>query len=103
MPNQQVIPEGAICKVCKGNMLKVNGCKPTDFILGDRRYFRIKVGDAGDMYENCDGDFRCGDCGAKPGNYHHQYCDCEICPICGGQLLSCGCEPRSVPIKSKPC
>lgn len=38
-----------------------------------------------------DGDEPCGDCGVKPGGYHHMSCDMERCPACGHQLLSCDC------------
>ena len=24
--------------------------------------------------------------------YHHANCDVEQCPVCGGQLISCGCD-----------
>ena len=85
---------GAICMVCKGDMLKVDGCKPTVFIHGDKQYPRVKVGDAGDFYENDNADSRCTDCGAKHGHYHHDGCDCERCPVCEAQLLSCDCDLR---------
>lgn len=39
-----------------------------------------------------DEDTRYSDCGAKMGQYHHVGCDCEICPVCGGQLIGCDCE-----------
>jgi len=83
---------GAKCKTCGGNMLKVDGCKPSVFICDGKQYERIKVGGAGDFFEDVGADFWCDDCGAKRGHYHHTGCDCEKCPICGGQLLSCGCD-----------
>jgi len=36
--------------------------------------------------------FAC-ECGTEWGKYHDLGCDCEDCPICGGQLLSCGHGP----------
>jgi hypothetical protein len=26
------------------------------------------------------------------GGYHHFNCACEICPMCGEQILLCNCE-----------
>ena len=36
-------------------------------------------------------DARCGDCGVRPGGYHHLGCDLMRCPRCRGQLITCGC------------
>src|SRR5438309_1320391 len=45
--------------------------------------------------------FICHDCGAKEGELHLPHvsgdvCDMEVCPKCGGQLLSCGCNPAKL-------
>jgi len=34
----------------------------------------------------------CGDCGVAPGELHERGCDLELCRLCGGQLIGCGCE-----------
>lgn len=33
----------------------------------------------------------CHDCNVKKGGFHHPGCDNERCPVCGYQLISCGC------------
>lgn len=81
---------GAICGLCKRDMLQTDGCDKSTIVIGGIGYEQIKVGDPGDFYEDCEGD-RCGDCNAKYGHYHHAGCDCEQCPVCGGQLISCDC------------
>ena len=84
----------AICPVCKRNMQTTDGCKPSVLVCDDNRYRRIKVGDVEDFYEGGGTSSRCTDCGAKYGHFHHHGCDCERCPICHSQLLSCGCNYR---------
>ena len=48
-----------------------------------------------------DGDFtpyseiRCHDCGVPYGYIHHIGCDCEECPKCGTQLISCECGVKN--------
>ena len=36
-------------------------------------------------------EIRCHDCGVKEGRLHRGDCDNEICPFCGGQLMTCNC------------
>jgi rRNA maturation endonuclease Nob1 len=37
-------------------------------------------------------DHRCHDCGVKFYQIHHNGCDMERCPKCGGQFIWCGCD-----------
>lgn len=82
----------AVCRYCGREMLTAHGCSCTEVEIGNKRYRRIKVGDPGDFFIGVPPETRCGDCGAQPGGYHHWGCDCERCPKCGRQLLSCDCE-----------
>lgn len=80
----------AVCKFCEREMLTADGCICVPVKSKGKEYEPIKVGGPGDWYESRP-DGRCGDCNAKYGEYHHAGCDIERCPVCGGQLISCGC------------
>lgn len=45
------------------------------------------------MYDGWVPTTRCAGCGVTAGNYHHEGCELEICPICGEQLVRCPCRP----------
>lgn len=34
---------------------------------------------------------RCPGCNILGGGFHHPECRLEVCPMCGGQLISCTC------------
>jgi len=74
-------------------MLESKGCSMESVILNDTKtYSRIKVGEEYDFYYGeTDKKIRCDDCNALLGEYHHLGCDCERCPKCHGQLISCEC------------
>ena len=42
-------------------------------------------------------DDRCHDCGVRVGGHHHQFCQFEECPTCGGQALG-GCACMTGPV-----
>ena len=82
------------CTFCKCDITKTAGCTLSIFTHKGKEYERFKVGGKGDFFEDDETGETCGDCGARYGYYHHHGCDCEHCPVCGGQLLTCGCEIR---------
>jgi hypothetical protein len=62
--------------------------------LPDERYGVPKIS-FDEWYENHikSGNYKfCHDCGCPDGGFHHPGCDAERCPMCGGQLISCGCK-----------
>lgn len=70
------------CEFCGQVMLESSGCTnstvefPDGTKLNSIRSYRESI---------------CHDCNASQGSFHHPGCDMEVCPRCGGQLISCGC------------
>lgn len=80
----------AKCDICKRDMVTAHGCVEHHYVHKEKRVQAIKFGSPKERFP-VDKDEVCHDCNARFGQYHHPGCDMETCPVCGGQLLSCGC------------
>ena len=83
--------EYATCQDCLQEMTPGNGCTFSQIIINGKTYKRIKSGDKNDFAFKMGKNIICHDCNAGVGKYHHFGCDCERCPACHGQLISCDC------------
>ncbi len=85
----------SICELCEREMLDDGvSCIVTPVPTGTGAFHPIAFGSErvrGWKAESC------GDCGVRPGGFHHRGCDMEECPRCRGQLISCGCDVSESP------
>ncbi len=79
----------AVCTWCAQEMTTVNSCTIDSFHVAGRPIEMIAYGSepGGRAFR-----LRCGDCGVARGGHHHPGCDMQQCPLCRGQMMTCGCR-----------
>ena len=83
--------EYAVCLDCNRPMTPRSGCLVTHIRIKGKEYERIKSGITPGYDADMGESYICHDCNVGAGQYHHLGCDMERCPVCNGQLISCGC------------
>jgi hypothetical protein len=79
----------AVCGWCEQDMATAHSCTVDALHLDGRRVEMIPFGAA---RGGRTGGGRCGDCGVSRGGWHHLGCDLQRCPLCRGQMFTCGCR-----------
>lgn len=79
-----------VCAYCGQDIATSEGCTVDTLVFGDgSQHERLRWGSEPGVAEAIT--WRCHDCGAQPGQYHHADCDMETCPACHGQMCGCVC------------
>lgn len=79
----------AVCRYCEAEMMVAKSCTVEALHRQGRRVAMIPYGSEAHWRSKAK---RCGDCGVTRGGWHHPGCDIQECPMCGRQMLSCGCR-----------
>lgn len=80
----------AMCTWCAREMTAASSCTVVAMHQGGARIDMIAWGQERPGWTSRRA--ACGDCGVQPGGFHHPGCDVQRCPVCSGQMLSCGCR-----------
>lgn len=70
----------ANCSCCDQEMTDAVSCGVEALHVEGRRVAMVPADEA------------CGDCLAPMEGMHHLGCDQQRCPLCRGQMISCGCR-----------
>jgi hypothetical protein len=79
----------AVCRWCEQEMTAASSCTIAAFHLDGRAVSMVAFGSEPGWRTLR---LRCGDCGVARGGHHHPGCDVQRCPVCRGQMLTCGCR-----------
>lgn len=78
----------ALCNWCGEEMTTGASCSVAELHRGGVPVPMVRFGDERPKWRG----ERCGDCGVRRGGLHHLGCDVQCCPVCRGQMMSCGCR-----------
>lgn len=82
----------AVCTWCDNEMTTGASCSVEVLHRGGTPVAMLPWGSERGWRRDARAGHRCSDCGVAPGGFHHLGCDLQRCPVCGGQMFTCGCR-----------